>query len=75
MQESNRVITQNIETVEKSKAAIEENTRHIERSTNAMERFQYLFPIFFFATFLALLYICMKLRILHRIFKDKDSHH
>lgn len=71
MEKSNQVITQNTEVVEKSKAAIEENTRYIERSTHAMERFQYLFPLFFFGAFLALLYICVKLRLLHRLFKDR----
>lgn len=63
MQASNELMIEN-------KAAIEENTRQIKNSTAAMKGFEILFPIFFFVIFLALVYICLKLKLFHKIFKN-----
>ena len=68
MEEANVVMSQNIEAIQASKAAIEENTRQIERSTDTMQRFAYLFPIGFFLSLLAFAYIVKRLKL----FKNKE---
>lgn len=72
MEQANIVMAENIKAMETSKATIEENTRQIERSTDTMQRFAYLFPISFFASLLLFTYIFLKLKLFQKIFKNKD---
>jgi hypothetical protein len=72
LQQANDLMAQNIETMDASRAAIEENTHQITRSTQGLYLFEILFPILFFVIILALLYICLRLRILNKIFKNRN---
>lgn len=71
MQEANELMAENIQVMQTSKLAIEENTRQIQRSTNTMQGFEFIFPGLFIIAILALIYICLKLRLFHRIFKNQ----
>jgi hypothetical protein len=70
MQQLNSNMEASNELMIENKAAIEENTRQIMKSTAAMKGFEILFPIFFFVILLALAYICIKLKLFHKIFKN-----
>lgn len=70
MQQLNSNMQQSNELMIENKAAIEENTRQIMNSTAAMKGFEFLFPVFFFVILLALIYICLKLKLFHKIFKN-----
>jgi hypothetical protein len=70
MQQLNSNMQQSNELMIENKAAIEENTRQIKNSTAAMKGFEILFPVLFFIILVALIYICLKLKIFHKIFKN-----
>jgi len=44
---ANDLMYENIQTMEASRASIEENTLHIQRSTATMQEFQFIFPVVF----------------------------
>jgi len=61
MASANELMLENIESMEQSRAVIEENSHQIERSTNAMRSFQFVFPIFFSMLLLLFIYILFRL--------------
>ena len=71
MQQANELMVENIQAMQESKAVIEKNTKQVQRSTNTMQGFEFIFPVFFVVAILALTYICLKLRLFQRIFKNQ----
>lgn len=57
MDRANELMTQNIQLMEESRVAIEENTHQIKRSTDTMIEFQVVFPIMFGIILVAILFI------------------
>jgi len=61
MENANELMAENIQSMAQSRVIIEENTRQIEKSTNAMRSFQFVFPVFFSMLLLLFIYILFKL--------------
>lgn len=60
IRQSNELMEENLQAMQASKAAIEENTHQIKRSTETMQQFQFIFPIFFGLVVIVLVYFGFK---------------
>ena len=69
MEQTNVLMVENTRAIEASKDVIAENTRQINRSTEAMRDFQFVFPIFF--SILLLIFIYMIFRIYRLMVKNR----
>jgi hypothetical protein len=69
METTNVLMKENIQAIEESKLAIQENTREIQKSTTAMRDFQFVFPIFF--SILLLVFIFMIFKIYQKMTRIK----
>ncbi len=71
MERANELMAQNTVIMEASKAAIEENTQQIKRSTDTMVEFQIVFPILFGLILVGILYIIS--RFIFKTIKKKRA--
>lgn len=67
METTNVLMKENIQAMEASKKTIEENTKEIKKSTEAMRDFQYVFPIFF--SILLLIFVFLIFQIYRKMAK------